>query len=202
MQLSRDRAEVCALDRAARDPAAACAGAVWRRLLEGRWTLLDHFIVGERRYLVTRPTERPCTRLTQRERYIVDYVVQGWSNKAIAAALRIAEGTVACHVSRTVRKLGLPSRMVLAELHARLGQPGGGAVHRLRVCRWRVGTEERLVVGLQVLTVAPEELTRAEREVCRMLLSGLSNREIARARGCSERTIANQCWRPCRGVGV
>jgi DNA-binding CsgD family transcriptional regulator len=36
------------------------------------------------------------------------------------------------------------------------------------------------------------ELTRIERDVCRLILTGASNREIARQRGTAVRTVANQ----------
>jgi DNA-binding CsgD family transcriptional regulator len=38
----------------------------------------------------------------------------------------------------------------------------------------------------------PEELTAAEREVATLLLDGMSNRDVARFRGTSVRTVANQ----------
>lgn len=38
----------------------------------------------------------------------------------------------------------------------------------------------------------PTELTRAEKEVTGLLLEGLTNHEIARTRGTSVRTVANQ----------
>ncbi|MGZ3421543.1 MAG: LuxR C-terminal-related transcriptional regulator [Polyangiales bacterium] len=45
-------------------------------------------------------------------------------------------------------------------------------------------------------------LTRAEREVVGAVASGLSNREIAEARGTSERTVANQIASIFRKLGV
>ncbi|MGZ3419666.1 MAG: response regulator transcription factor [Polyangiales bacterium] len=50
--------------------------------------------------------------------------------------------------------------------------------------------------GLAVLSLPASDrgadLTRAEREVARAVIAGLSNAEIARERGRSERTVANQ----------
>jgi DNA-binding CsgD family transcriptional regulator len=37
-----------------------------------------------------------------------------------------------------------------------------------------------------------DSLTKAEREVCQLVLAGLSNADIARARGCSPNTVRNQ----------
>ena len=175
---------------------------MWDGALAGRWALLDYFVTDGRHYLVARAGAPPGRGLTSRERRILEHVTDGWANKAIAAAFDVAEGTVASHVSRTARKLGLPSRIVLAELHERLGRHAASERHRLRVSRWRIGTEERVVVGVEVLAVTPIGLTRAEEEVCRMLLSGSSNRDIARSRGSAERTIANQCASLYRKLAV
>jgi DNA-binding NarL/FixJ family response regulator len=49
-----------------------------------------------------------------------------------------------------------------------------------------------LVVISEPIAPAPDALTDAEREVTRLVLEGLSNREIAERRGTSQRTVANQ----------
>jgi DNA-binding NarL/FixJ family response regulator len=49
---------------------------------------------------------------------------------------------------------------------------------------------------------AQRRLTRAELEIARMLRGGLSNAEIAAARGRSLRTIANQVAAILRKLGV
>lgn len=48
----------------------------------------------------------------------------------------------------------------------------------------------------------PPELTDAEREVTRLVYDGASNAEIARARGVSPKTIANQLDSIYRKLGV
>jgi DNA-binding NarL/FixJ family response regulator len=50
-------------------------------------------------------------------------------------------------------------------------------------------------------TVWPGSLTAAEREVCRLLLAGASNAEIARQRGTAPRTVANQVAAILRKLG-
>lgn len=50
--------------------------------------------------------------------------------------------------------------------------------------------------------IAPAGLTRAESEVLALVIAGLSNVEIARARGRATRTIANQVATIFRKVGV
>jgi DNA-binding NarL/FixJ family response regulator len=48
----------------------------------------------------------------------------------------------------------------------------------------------------------PPALSTAEREVCRLLLAGATNAEIAKQRGTAVRTIANQVASILRKVGA
>lgn len=48
--------------------------------------------------------------LTPREREILDLVASGWTNTAIAHALRISPRTVAKHLEHAYRKLGVTNR--------------------------------------------------------------------------------------------
>lgn len=50
---------------------------------------------------------------TGREREIVDLLMQGMSNREIAEALGITEGTVKKHLNHVFRKLGVHSRALL-----------------------------------------------------------------------------------------
>jgi two-component system nitrate/nitrite response regulator NarL len=67
--------------------------------------------------------------LTRRELEILEQVAQGLSNKVIANALNITDGTVKLHVKAILRKLGVDSRVkaaVIAVEHGlgkRKGQP-------------------------------------------------------------------------------
>ena len=63
----------------------------------------------------------------------------------------------------------------------------------MRGVRVIVGRRELAVLELE--PVAPgnlDRLTANEREVARLAIEGLSNREIASRRGTAERTVANQ----------
>jgi DNA-binding CsgD family transcriptional regulator len=68
----------------------------------------------------------------------------------------------------------------------------GGAGHRVKVTRVRVGDSELAIISEPLPASAAPGLTRAEREVCEQLLLGASNAEIAAWRGTSARTVANQ----------
>ncbi len=52
--------------------------------------------------------------LTRREREVVDLVARGLTNRQIASELSISEHTVANHIARILRKLGLASRAQIA----------------------------------------------------------------------------------------
>jgi DNA-binding CsgD family transcriptional regulator len=63
----------------------------------------------------------------------------------------------------------------------------------LQATRFRVGGEELVAFSVPKRALAiPEQLSAAEREVAELMLSGLSNAEIAAFRGTALRTVANQ----------
>ena len=55
-------------------------------------------------------SEGPLSRLTPREREVLDQLATGAPNKAIAGALFISEKTVSVHVSNLLAKLGVENR--------------------------------------------------------------------------------------------
>jgi DNA-binding NarL/FixJ family response regulator len=65
---------------------------------------------------------RPVT-LTRREEEVATLVARGLTNRQIASELSISEHTVANHVARAMRKLGLSSRSQLAAWVAERQQP-------------------------------------------------------------------------------
>ncbi len=65
--------------------------------------------------VTTRPAA-PFAELTPRELEILVHVAEGFSNKAIARALSITDGTVKLHVKAILRKLGIHSRVEAAVL--------------------------------------------------------------------------------------
>jgi len=56
------------------------------------------------------PAEEVPAELTGREREVLRLMAQGWSNRQIADALYLAEGTVKNHVSNVLLKLGVKDR--------------------------------------------------------------------------------------------
>lgn len=87
--------------------------------------------------------------------------------------------------------------------HDREATEPGSEPSTVRTTSFRVGTEEFTVVSVPLPDADDlSVLTSAERDVCRRLLRGRSNAEIAQARGRSDRTIANQVAAIFHKLGV
>lgn len=108
-----------AIDRARgslRGQNAAAAVEIWRALVQGDWSLVDYAVEGNRRYLVAKQNAVPTppeTRLSDRQRQILHYACQGHSNKLIAYELGLSPATIATHLQRAARQLGVGSRQAL-----------------------------------------------------------------------------------------
>jgi DNA-binding NarL/FixJ family response regulator len=61
--------------------------------------------------------------LTRRQRDVLNLIVQGKSNKEIARALGLGEGTVKIHVAALFGKLGVHRRAAVAAAGARFLSP-------------------------------------------------------------------------------
>lgn len=72
-----------------------------------------------------RLTCEPLPRLTPRQRDVLELVVRGMTNKEIARALQLGEGTVKVHVAAILQCLGVPNRSAAAVLGLRLLETGG-----------------------------------------------------------------------------
>jgi DNA-binding CsgD family transcriptional regulator len=97
---------------------------LWRALVSGQWSLVDHVERDGRRFVLARRNE-PCARdpkaLSGLERSVAAYAIQGQTNKYIAYLLGIAPSTVSSHLASACRKLGVVSRY---ELIRAFGGPG------------------------------------------------------------------------------
>lgn len=142
---------------------------LWTALVAGHYSLVPRTEGGRRRYLVLEnaPTSQEIRALSRRELDVLSMAVRGVSTKLVAYGLGLSPATVSSTLMTAASKLGLASRLELLRLAATLsGDP--------RAC------------------AMPATLTSAENAILDLLRQGLSNREIARVRSRSVRTIANQ----------
>lgn len=86
---------------------------LWRGLVAGRWSLVEHFERDGRRYYLAHkndPELAPDRALTQRELQVLGYAELGSSNKLIAYALGLSSSTVSTLLAKARRKLGVSKR--------------------------------------------------------------------------------------------
>ncbi len=90
---------------------------IWRDLVGGRWSLVDHFDHDGRRFVVAKrnaPNKRSWSALTEREARVVAQMALGQSHKIIADALGISITAVASDLASARTKMGARSRLELA----------------------------------------------------------------------------------------
>lgn len=114
------RSAVVDMDRARHHlrPRQDRALASWRVLVRNRWTLVDSFTEGSKRYIVARanaPADAGHALLTEREQQVVSLVAMGHDYKLIAYELGISHSTVRVLLARARAKLGASDRRDLVE---------------------------------------------------------------------------------------
>ncbi|MCA9560834.1 MAG: helix-turn-helix transcriptional regulator [Myxococcales bacterium] len=121
----RLRAQARAMDRgrtAAGRAEGEVALAAWRGLVDGTWSMVDRFDRDGRRYMIAKrnpPAEVSAalvSKLTLREKQVAVLAATGASNKLIGYELGLAASTVATHLQRAARKLGVKSRVALCQV--------------------------------------------------------------------------------------
>lgn len=171
---------------------------LWRGLVAGRWSLVDHWENDGRRYVAAyanRPGLRDPRALTATEQSVLRYVALGARNKEASYALGLSEKTVSWCVTQILKKLRVRSRVDLA------------AVLDAARASWLdlPLAEDRL--GVLAVDVVPrgaiaDRLTAAEREVAERVTRGFSNAQIAAARGVSASTVAKQLQAIYEKLGI
>lgn len=189
------------------DRARACAGPggrdataeYWKALMAGRWSLFDRFDSDGRRFVVAVCNDARFSDprgLTLREGQTAELIGLGRSPKQIADTLGLSVSAVTNRALWVQRKLGLGS---LAELAAFFAATGGRArVAEMAVCGLRLLVSAYPLIDRRA--VAP--LSKAERQVAALLVTGSSNSNIAQRRGSSPRTVANQVQSIFRKLGT
>ena len=161
---------------------------LWKGLVAGEWSLVDTWTGGGRRHIAAyrnAPAVKDPRALTARERVVLQYASRCASNKEIGFALGLSESTIASAVSGILRKLRCRRRSDLLAL-AHVDQ----ALHaEVAVGGNRIGV---LSLSGGVRSPLADKLSAAERDIAALLVDGKTNAEIARARGTSQRTVADQ----------
>jgi DNA-binding NarL/FixJ family response regulator len=171
---------------------------LWSGLVAGRWSLVDRFEEGGRRFVVAYRNEArvPDPRgLSRREHIVCELLGRGRASKEVAYELGISVSAVFNAASRARAKLGLSSTTELVAFFS----PGGV---RAQLCAFELGGARLAVGRFPDLDDALASLSEGERDVILRLVAGFTNRAIAHARGTSERTVANQVASAFAKLGV
>jgi DNA-binding CsgD family transcriptional regulator len=94
-----------------RDPDKATEA--WKGLVDARWSLVDHFSAGGRRYVLARRNDVALNggeSLTDRERQALGYAALGHNNKLIAYEMGVSPSTVGVLLHRAAHKLNASNR--------------------------------------------------------------------------------------------
>jgi DNA-binding NarL/FixJ family response regulator len=171
--------------------------ALWRDLARGQHKVVDGFFSEERCYLILSTSlDQGAVPVAGRRLEILELVLKGMRQKNIAIDLVLAPSTVALNSKLALESLGVagkPSRAhPLLMLAARAATESVVARASAEYFVDRDG-RELCVIGIG----RPDRslgrvLPAAELAVIRSLVEGLAYEEIARRRGTSTRTIANQ----------
>ncbi|MEO8874605.1 MAG: LuxR C-terminal-related transcriptional regulator [Polyangiaceae bacterium] len=92
---------------------------IWRGLVAGRWSLVDHIDTDGKRFLLAMkntPTIGQLADLTPRERRVCALVAMGHRDKEIAYALGLSVASVAAAIHRARVKLAVKSRAALTTI--------------------------------------------------------------------------------------
>ena len=96
---------------------------MWKGLVSGEYSLVEHVDTDGRRFLLARknaPDAAKPRALTRRERQVVHFVALGHSNQLIAYELGLNASTISTLLSQALSKLQLDSRLELIKLAASL----------------------------------------------------------------------------------
>ncbi len=91
---------------------------LWRALVRGRWSMVDWFDSGGRRYVLGIPNPPDVLDprgLTERELQVVSFAVLGMTNKMIAYNLGLSAGRVSTLLSLAMKKLAVRTRAELVK---------------------------------------------------------------------------------------
>jgi len=163
----------------------------FQSLLTGAWSMVDSFQTQTRQYFIARRNEdglRDPRGLSETEHKVAVLAARGYPNKHIAFELGMTSSTVATHLANILLKRGTISRLNLVEWMKNLIVSVDLHVLWLKISgdHYNVLTYRRR--KLRHLS----QLSPGVLDVLHYILQGKSNLEIAKLRGTSPRTVANQ----------
>jgi DNA-binding NarL/FixJ family response regulator len=167
---------------------------LWQALLTGRWSLLDTFMAAGTRYVVAckNPDEGAALRaMHPRELAVLELALTGRSGKWIAFELQLSESTVARTLRTALRRIGVVDAADLVGVRTAQFEPLEGMPPGVDLAMARL-TPASAAAGL----------SDAERAVVTGILGGKRIAAIARERGTSPRTVANQLASIYKKLGV
>ncbi len=172
---------------------------LWRGLVAGQWSLVDHWEQGSRRYIAAypnRPGMRDPRALSPTERGVLRTLALGATTKETSYALGLSEKTVTGCVTQILRKLRVQSRVELASLLA---------ASRSTLFDVPLGDERIDVLAVDVVSsdaATLAKLTTVELEIAKLIARGFSNARIAASRGVSVSTVGKQVQRIFTRLGA
>jgi DNA-binding NarL/FixJ family response regulator len=188
---------ISAIARDALPSADASLAQLWSDLASGRYRIVDDFFSDDRCYLVLAARADAAQHAIEGRRLeILQAVLSGLPQKNVACDLDLAPSTIALNSRLALEALGVSCKASRAHPLLMLAARAANETRPATVkCSSFIGGDER---ELRVLGAPRPDrhLTRvlpsAELAVIRRLVEGLSYVQIARERGTSTRTIANQ----------
>lgn len=159
--------------------------------LQGDWMLVD---VERRTPEIGILLRAAAVSLSAREKEVLQLVLEGVPDRIVSQQLGITRQCVCGHLGNALTKLGATSRFATLQLWRLLIEVEKGRAGRAQLAEVAYGKEKLLSLRC-LIPPRPEievRLSSAETHVAWLVCDGLSNREIALARGSAERTVANQ----------
>lgn len=173
--------------------------ALWRGLVAGQWSLVDHWEHGGRRYVAAypnRPGMRDPRALSPTEQGVLRTLALGATTKETSYALGLSDKTVTGCVTQIMRKLRVRSRVELASILA---------ASRSTLFNLPLGEERIDVLAIDIVSSDADtvmKLTTIERQIAELIARGWSNARIAASRGVSVSTIGKQVQRIFEKLGT
>jgi hypothetical protein len=192
-QAERDSFRSKVAELANQATAIADSNRIWAEIVAGRSSVLDTFATPDHSYLViTRDVRRPP--LFDTNVRMLEGVLLGRCPKQVADDFGVATSTLAATLKQTLERIGvdcLPSRVPLVVVALIQGARGSRSHPLIQSCSAASLHPGAEILAIQVPSLAHLVPPMVE-EVLRLHVAGKTHREIARVRGKSRCTVANQ----------